>query len=70
MGDKRTKHVKVHGAEDKRQIIVTVSSAADGRCLPFQVIFQGITTKSLPKLEGGREECELSGWNISYSYNH
>jgi hypothetical protein len=57
---KGAKHVKVHGAEDKRQITVTVSSAADGRCLSFQVIFQGTTTKSLPKLEGGREECELS----------
>ena len=67
---KGAKHVKVHGVEDKRQITVTVSSAANGQCLPFQVIFQGTTTKSLPKLEGGREECEISGWNISYSYNH
>ena len=67
---KEAKHVKVHGAEDKRQITVTVFLAADGRCLSFQVIFQSTTTKSLPKLEGGREECELSGWNISYSYNH
>ena len=67
---KGAKHVKVHGAEDKRKITVTVSSALDGHCLPFQVIFQGTTTKSLPKLEGGRKECELLGWNISYSYNH
>ena len=61
---KWAKHVKVHEAKDKRHITVTVSLAVDGCCLSFQVFFQGTTTKSLPKLEGGREECELSGWNI------
>jgi hypothetical protein len=58
---KITKHVKVYGTENKRHITVTFSLAVDGCCLPFQVIFQGTTTKSLPKLEGGREKCELSG---------
>ena len=67
---KGSKHVKVHGAEDKRQITVAVSSAANGHCLPFQVIFQGATTKSLPKQLAGRAECEQSGWNITYSHNH
>jgi hypothetical protein len=52
---KKAKHVKVHGAEDKRQITVTISSTVDGRCLHFQVIFQGTTTIFLPKLEGGRK---------------
>ena len=67
---KGTKHIKVHGTEDKRQVTITVSSATNEHCLPFQVIFQGNTTKTLPKLEGGRKKCELSGWNISYSYNY
>ena len=41
---KEAKHVKVHGAKDKRQIIATIFSAVDGCCLHFQVIFQGTTT--------------------------
>ena len=53
---KGAKHIKVHGTEDKHQVTVTVSSAANGHCLPFQVIFQGTTTKTLPKLEGGRKK--------------
>jgi hypothetical protein len=32
-------HVKVHGMEYKHQVIVVVSSTANGQCLPFQVIF-------------------------------
>ena len=58
---KGAKHIKIHGTEDKRQVTVTVSSTANGHCLPFQVIFQGTTTKTLSKLEGGRKDCELSG---------
>jgi hypothetical protein len=33
--EKRSKHVLVHGQEDKRQITVSVSSLADGDLLPF-----------------------------------
>jgi len=36
---KSSKHVNVHSVEDKRQIIVVVSSSAKGVVLPFQVIF-------------------------------
>lgn len=49
---------------------MAVSSATNGHCLPLQVIFQGITSKTLPKFEGSRKDCELSGWNITYTYNH
>ena len=58
---KGAKHVKVHGAEDKRQITIIISSAIDGYCLSFQVIFQCTTIKSLPKLEEGRKQYELLG---------
>ena len=36
---KGSKHVNVHGIEDKRQITVTIFSSAIGHVLPFQVIF-------------------------------
>ena len=34
-----SKHVKVQGIEDKCQVIVVVSSTANGNILHFQVIF-------------------------------
>jgi hypothetical protein len=45
--EKGTKHVKVHGMEDKRQITVAVSSSAVGTLLPFQVIFTRTTNRTL-----------------------
>ena len=50
---KGAKHIRIHGQDDKRQITVAVSSTASGKFLPFQEIFQGISTTSLPKLEWG-----------------
>ena len=67
---KGAKHIKVHGQYHKRQITVAVSSVASGKCLHFQAIFQGITNRSLPKLEGGRLNCEHAGWNLTFSHNH
>jgi hypothetical protein len=67
---KGTKHVKVHGMEDKRQVIVTVSSSAAGTLLPFQVIFIGTTNRTLPPLNSGRRECEAEGWHLTFSSNH
>ena len=67
---KGAKHIRIHGQDDKRQITVAVSSAASGKCLPFQAIFQGITNRSLPKLEGGRYDCEHARWNLTFSHNH
>lgn len=67
---KRTKHNKVHGTEDKRQVIVIVFSTTHRHCLSFKVIFKGITTKTLHKLEGIKKKYESSRWNNSYSDNH
>jgi hypothetical protein len=47
-------HFNVHGIEDKRQITVGTSSSAKGNVLPFQVIFQGLTKRSLPPLNDGK----------------
>jgi hypothetical protein len=68
--EKGSKHVLVHGQEDKRQITVSVSSSADGDLLPFQVIFTGTTSRSLPPQNEGRLRCEEDGWHLTYSGNH
>lgn len=57
---KGAKHIKLHWIEYKHQVTINVSSAANGHCLHFQNIFQGTTTIFSPKVEGGRNECELS----------
>ena len=67
---KGSKHVNVHGIEDKRQITVAVSSSATRHVLPFQVIFQGFTPWSLPPLNDGRHECINNGWHLTFSSNH
>jgi hypothetical protein len=51
--EKGSKHVFVHGQEDKRQITVSSSSSTDGDLLPFQVIFTGTTSRSLPPQNEG-----------------
>jgi hypothetical protein len=45
---KGRKEIAVTGTEDKRQITIVVSSAADGTTLPPQLIFPGKTARSLP----------------------
>jgi hypothetical protein len=67
---KGSKHVSVHGKEDKRQVTVVVSSTAEGVLLPFQVVFTGTTLKSLPKFNDGRRICEELGWDLTTSHNH
>jgi hypothetical protein len=68
--EKNSKHVKVQGIEYKRQITVVVSSAANGNILPFQVIFQGLTLRSLPPKNDERVACEDNGWHLTFSSNH
>jgi hypothetical protein len=68
--EKNSKYVKVHGSDDKRQITITASSAANGQVLPFQVIFQGITPRILPPINDGRLSCENVGWHLTFSSNH
>jgi hypothetical protein len=68
--EKGSKHVLVHGQDDKRQITVSVSSSAAGDLLPFQAIFTGTTYRCLPPQNEGRELCEEAGWHLTYSSNH
>jgi hypothetical protein len=67
---KGSKHVLIHGVDDKRQFTVAASSAASGEVLPFQVIFQGLTSRSLPPLNDGRHDSNNAGWHLTQSSNH
>jgi hypothetical protein len=68
--EKNSKFVRVHGVDDKRQITVAASSAANGQVLPFQVIFQGLISRTLPPMNEGRQVCEDTGWHLTYTSNH
>jgi hypothetical protein len=68
--EKGSKHVLVHGQDDKRQITVSVSSSAVGNLLPFQAIFTSTTHRCLPPQNEGSELCEEAGWHLTYSGNH
>jgi hypothetical protein len=45
---KGSKHVLVHGMEDKLQVIVLVSSSTSTNLLPFQIIIIGLIERSFP----------------------
>ena len=49
-----SKHVIVHGMEDKRQVTNSVSSSANDDLLSFQVVFTGTTDKNMPPRNIGR----------------
>ncbi len=69
--DKRgKKEIAVTGVEDKRQITICVSSAADGTTLPPQLIFQGKSSRSLPSGPTVRELHHGEGWRFKYTQNH
>ena len=64
--EKNSKFVRVCGVDDKRQINVAASSAANGQVLPFQVIFQGLTSRTLLPMNEGRQVCEDERWHLIY----
>jgi hypothetical protein len=68
--EKNSKFVRIHGIGDKRQITVAASSAANGQVFHFQVIFQGLTSRTLPTMNQGRQTCEDAGWHLPCSSNH
>ena len=47
---KGSKRVEIVGIDDKRQFTAVFCGSLDGDILPFQVIYQGKTTASLPHL--------------------
>lgn len=63
-------HVDVLGMEDKRQVIVVVSTTAIRMSLPFQVITAGTIVRSLLPTSVGREKCIQTSFSFANSCNH
>ena len=49
--EKNVKDVPISGSADKRSITATFAETLDGSFLPFQLIYKGKTTQSLPKID-------------------
>ena len=49
--EKNVKDVPISGSADKRSITATFAEILDGSFLPFQLIYKGKTTQSLPKID-------------------
>ena len=49
--EKNVKSVPISGCADKRSITATFAGGLDGSFLPFQLIYKGKTTQSLPKID-------------------
>ena len=51
LADKNIKDVQISGNADKISIIATFAETLDGSFLPFQLLYKGKTTQSLPKFD-------------------
>lgn len=60
---KGSKQVPVIGKGDKRQFTLMVAITASGIMLPWQAIFKGRSTASLPSVSA-RRECESLGFHF------
>lgn len=66
---KDSKYIFVHGLDDKRHIIMSISSTVVGNLIHFQVVFMGTTTKCLYVHNVGRIDCEQARWHLTFSNN-
>ena len=51
LAEKNVRDIPISGSADKRLITATFSEIFDGSFLPFQLIYKGKTTQSLPKID-------------------
>ena len=58
------KRVEIIAKDDKRQITAVLAGTLNGDFLPCQIIYQGTTTRCLPKYDFP------NNWNITYSANY
>ena len=64
MAEKSSKHVSRKGSNDKRGITVTLAETLSGQILPFQLIYTGKTSRSLPHVKFP------AGFCLSYNEKH
>ena len=64
MEEEGSKRVQVVGKDDKRQLTVLFACSVSGDFLPIQLVYQGKTTRCLPKYQFS------SDWDIIFTANH
>lgn len=64
MAEKNSQHVANKGGNDKRGMTLTLAETLDGTALPFQLIYQGKTARSLPATNFPEGFC------LSYNEKH
>ena len=64
MAEKNSKDIPRKGGNDKRAITVTLAETLSGTILPFQLIYQGKTRRSLPAVKFP------AGFSLSYNTKH
>ena len=64
MDSKGQQRVEIAAMNDKRQMTVVVCGSLSGNLLPFQLIYQGKTAASVPKVEFPKE------WHVTATENH
>ena len=64
MAEKSSKHVNRKGSTDKRGITVTLAETLSGQILPFQLIYTGKASRSLPNVEFP------AGFSLRYNEKH
>jgi hypothetical protein len=68
---KGTKDMQVLHLDNKRQIIMVVSSSVVRDLFPPQIVFtSSITFKSLPPNNQGKTNYIKDGWDLTFSENH
>ncbi len=68
--NKGSKHIQVLGVEDKKQVILVVSSVTNGNLFHGQVVFTGTTHRCLPPSNEGKLKCINSSWGLTFNENH
>ncbi|KAL3677747.1 hypothetical protein R1sor_020703 [Riccia sorocarpa] len=66
---KGSREVAVTGKDDKRQVTLVPAMTATGELLPFQIIFTGRSSRSLPTGQWANI-LKWHGWHLTFTDNH
>jgi hypothetical protein len=66
---KGKKNIHILGIDDKKQIIVAISSLINGNLLPLPIIFKGSTIKCLLPKTIGKVSYLITSFHLMYSIN-
>ena len=64
MEEEGSKRIELIGKDDKRQLTALFAGSLTGDFLPIQIIYQGKTSKCLPKFNFPNT------WHVAFTINH